>query len=157
AWSPDGRFIGFAASAGPGTNSAAYVISVDERKLQRLPGNGFSEWSRDGKWIYVSSAVGGMNQVRKIPWPFTGQVAVPVNRKPEIGIESYDGKFVYYLRGQGEGVNSLWRAPVDGGEETQVLPSVLNNNWTIAAQGIYFVPPSRTFPIQFLNFADRKV
>ena len=36
-------------------------------------------------------------------------------------IESTDGKFIYYLSGPGEGENSLWQVPSEGGQQTQVL------------------------------------
>jgi len=45
-----------------------------------------------------------------------------VTRKGADGTESPDGKYFYYV---GEGyLSALMKIPVDGGEATQVLPSV---------------------------------
>src|SRR5579863_2250589 len=48
------------------------------------------------------------------------------------------------------------KAPVEGGEETQVLPSVLGGNFAAADEGIYFIPEAdqKRFSIQFLSFAS---
>jgi hypothetical protein len=47
--------------------------------------------------------------------------------------------------------------PVDGGDETQVLESLLNNNFTVVRKGVYFVPASGPLSIEFMNFANGKV
>jgi hypothetical protein len=55
---------------------------------------------------------------------------------------------------------SLWKIPVSGGEERQMLLSVSNRAFSVVNEGIYFIPepgvdgkPS----IQFLSFATGKV
>ena len=55
---------------------------------------------------------------------------------------------------------ALWRMPTSGGEESQVLPSVVWRAFSVVDNGIYFIPdpgadgkPS----IQFLTFATGKV
>jgi hypothetical protein len=50
------------------------------------------------------------------------------------------------------------KVPVEGGDETQVLPSVFRGNFAVADEGIYFIPgPNRKpFSIQFLSFASRR-
>lgn len=56
-------------------------------------------------------------------------------------IESLDGRFLYFAKGRPEA--GLWRMPVEGGEETAVLPDLPNAGanapWDVAANGFYFV------------------
>ena len=72
--------------------------------------------------------------------------------------ESTDGKFVYYTKGR-LGRASLWKVPVGGREETQVLESVVAFNFSATPQGIYFIQPPDTdepgwsFLIRFFDFA----
>jgi Tol biopolymer transport system component len=74
--------------------------------------------------------------------------------------ESPDGKFIYYIKGKTAFSGSLWKMPVDGGEECQVLPSVGNRTFFVVDQGIFFIPEPgtyRKFSIQFLSFGTGKV
>ena len=51
---------------------------------------------------------------------------------------SADGKFIYYNRGW-PGPLSIWRTPVEGGEETKIIEGVsTGGQWTVGADGIYF-------------------
>jgi len=50
--------------------------------------------------------------------------------------------------------------PVSGGEESQVLPSVVNGAFSLVENGIYFVPEpgaDRKCSLQFLSLATAKV
>ena len=50
--------------------------------------------------------------------------------------------------------------PLSGGEENQVLPSVVTGNFSLVNDGIYFIPepgPGVELSIQFLSFATAKV
>jgi hypothetical protein len=53
--------------------------------------------------------------------------------------ESPDGKLLYYGKYDKDG---LWSMPVSGGEERQVLASIMGMNWTVAAAGIYYLVPA---------------
>ncbi len=82
---------------------------------------------------------------------------VQMTRKGGIfGIESPDGKYVYYV---GEGnPRPLMKVPVEGGEETQVLPTITGGDFAVVDEGIYFIPaPNQMqFSIHFLSFASGK-
>ena len=55
--------------------------------------------------------------------------------------ESPDGKFLYYCR-RGPFAESVWRIPLEGGEETKVLDSVHPGAlWTVRQEGIYYFRP----------------
>jgi hypothetical protein len=71
--------------------------------------------------------------------------------------ESPDGRFLYYLK---EGnPRSLWRVTVNGGEEVQVLPSVLYDNFTVVEDGVVFMesPGQNRYLLQLLEFASGKI
>ena len=56
-------------------------------------------------------------------------------------------------------MGGLWRIPVDGGEESQVLPSVTFLNFAITNEGIYFIPrldAEGRYSIHFLSFSALK-
>ena len=74
---------------------------------------------------------------------------------------SKDGKFVYYAMGPGP--YSIWKVAVDGGQETQVMESLLagDGDFTVD-RGIYFMAaPSThnalTSSIQVFSFATGKI
>jgi len=71
--------------------------------------------------------------------------------------ESVDGKSLYYTKAYDS--SGLWKMPLSGGEESQVLPSVMWDAFSLVNEGIYFIPgpPFRKVSIQFLNFATGNV
>jgi Tol biopolymer transport system component len=70
--------------------------------------------------------------------------------------ESTDGKWLYFTRDLAS-ESSLWKKPVGGGEEVQVLPSVTYANFAVVNDGIYYVTKSAQGPaIELLNFARGK-
>ena len=73
--------------------------------------------------------------------------------------ESLDGKSIYYTKGE-HCQAALWKMPVSGGEESQVLPSVVWRAFSLVNDGIYFIPEPGAdgkSSIQFLSFATGKV
>jgi hypothetical protein len=59
----------------------------------------------------------------------------------------------------GKEFTGLWKVPVEGGEETQVLESVCCLNFAVVAQGIYFIPePSSgdNSSVKFMSFKTGK-
>ena len=160
-WSPNGEWIAFASTAGG--RFVVYVIKSGGGTPKRLTNSDAEEkvsgWSRDGKWIYFSSNRSGEFQVWKMPWGPTGAFgeAVQTTRKGGgLASGSADGRFVYYLKG-GESVTSLWRVPVSGGEEIQVVGTIESHNFAIGDHGVYFIPEGTPATVQFLNFATGKV
>jgi Tol biopolymer transport system component len=151
-WSLDGRQIYFKSNAGgqPGN----YVINSDGGQPKRLEGAGPDSWSRDGRWIYFTSK----DEVWKRP--AGGGNAIQITRKGGgYAHESTDGKFLYYLK-DGNEFTSLWKVPVESGEETRVLESVCCLNFAVVDRGIYFIPDPQGqehSTVQFLTFATGKV
>ncbi|HSE97842.1 MAG TPA: protein kinase, partial [Blastocatellia bacterium] len=140
-WSPDGMQIAFIAHSGG--NPDIYVISAEGGRPRRLSEDPAEDivpsWSRDGRWIYFASNRGGGLQIWKMP--AEGGEARQVTKAGGFqGFESVDGKFLYFTKGRN--VAGIWRAPVEGGEETLVLDTHKAGYWSawaVVEQGIYFL------------------
>ncbi len=152
-WAPDANRIVFDSNAEG--QFELYTISADGGKPRRLTTNpaqdGLGSWSRDGRSIYLVSNRSGKRQVWKMP--AEGGNAIQLTRHGgEAAFESPDRRFVYYSQGRGQ--TSLWRIPVDGGEEQKVLDSVLFLNFAVAPDGIFFVPgpADGAWSIRFFSF-----
>jgi len=85
-------------------------------------------WSRDGRWVYFVSNRSGENQVWKVP--AEEAKAVQVTRKGGFAaFESIDGRYLYYAKSRD--ASGIWRVPVDGGEEIQVLDQPMQDTGAI--------------------------
>jgi hypothetical protein len=74
------------------------------------------------------------------------------------GVESPDGKFVYYLLdGEEYGNTELRRVPVEGGEEIRIVESVCSQGFAVVERGIYFFSGCVDPAVQHFDFATRKV
>jgi Tol biopolymer transport system component len=115
-------------------------------------------WSRDGKWIYFVSRKTGHDETWKVP--AAGGPAIQITRNGGgYALESPDGKWIYYAKGDLLGSTTLWKMPVQGGKETQVLPSLSYRDFLIVNEGIYFIPGQDSdgkSSIQFLSFTTDK-
>jgi Tol biopolymer transport system component len=160
-WSPNGRYLAF--EFHPNERSEIYIVEVPggvPRLLPTIPrsDNLSPSWSRDGKWIYFASKRGAEAfQIWKIP----AQGGAPVRLTKNGGIspvESFDGHSLYYSKYEQNGV---WRMPLQGGEESEVLSDIDPGgwpNWALTADGIYFLKFGK-FPhvdLAFLDFASGK-
>jgi len=141
-WSPDSRSIAFHATREKNTD--VYAVSASGGSPQRLTTQEGEDnepsWSRDGRWLYFVSQRSGKKEIWKMP--SQGGEATQVTRTKEdadIPQESADGKFLYYCRGWPFPASSVWRVPVEGGEEVKVLEYVHSNGgWIVSQEGIFF-------------------
>ncbi len=139
-WSPDGSQIVFDGRVNG--NQDIYAIAASGGAPRRLTDHaaidGIASWSRDGRWIYFASNRTGEFQVWKML--AGGGEAAQVTRHGGYGaFEAEDGKTLYYAKGHGS--TSLWTMPVAGGEEREVLPSLMSrHNFSVTPSGIYFSP-----------------
>lgn len=138
-WSPDGAQLAFDRNSKSGL--AVYVVGANGGTPRELISNGIvPAWSSDGRWIYFNSSRSGSWEIWKAP---SGGGA-PVQVTHDGGFEcfpSQDGRFIYYSKARLAGI---WRAPVDGGPETEVpeLRSVVRyRHWAGTSSGIYFYDP----------------
>jgi Tol biopolymer transport system component len=158
-WSPDGKTISFDSNSGG--NWQIYTIGAEGGKPRQMTNdastNVTSNWSRDGHWIYYSSRRSGAPEVWKIP-AVGGGAAVQLTRNGGgLPLESPDGKWLYFVKE--DGAAGLWKMPVEGGPETQVLKAVFRANFVVLDRGIYFTPPrsaNEESSVQFLDFATAR-
>jgi dipeptidyl aminopeptidase/acylaminoacyl peptidase len=131
-------------------NVDVYAISAlggPPRRLTTSPAiDATSSWSRDGRWIYFASNRSGGWQVWKVP--SRGEEAGNARQVTHGGgfaaLESTDGRHLYFTRqysGTLDQKTSLWRIPVDGGDEEVVVGAYRSSagSWDLTAEGIYFV------------------
>src|SRR5262245_3314857 len=154
-WSPDGRRIAFDSIAEGSYD--IYVINAGAGKPWRLTVESSAEarpsWSRDGQWIYFGSNRSGTWQVWKTPAE-GGQAEQVTQQGGAEACESPDGKFLYYTKSLDPDSTSIWRRPVAGGAEIQILDQASHGYWAVLEQGIYFL--NRASPrttIEFFSFA----
>ncbi|MBO0910645.1 MAG: PD40 domain-containing protein [Acidobacteria bacterium] len=160
-WSPSGHYIAF--EFHPGERSEIYVVEVPggvPHPVQTIPGadNLSPSWSRDGKWLYFASKHGAEPfEIWKMQFP--GGRAARLTRNGGISPEeSADGRYLYYAKFEQGGV---WRMPLEGGDETEVLTDVDSSswpNWALRPKGIYYLRCGK-FPrvsIDFLDFSSGK-
>src|SRR5262249_6626165 len=158
-WSPDGSRLAFDSRG----REQSSIILIDvaggaQRKLVAGPdSNVVPSWSRNGEWIYFVSRRSGSPQMWKIrsaggtPFQLTKNGAYG-------GFESADGTSFYYAREPKD--TTLWKVPVDGGEEVQILDSLdYFSNFAVTGRGIYYSPvPARELTplVRFYDFSTRK-
>jgi Tol biopolymer transport system component/DNA-binding winged helix-turn-helix (wHTH) protein len=136
-WSPDGHRIAF--DSNHRGNGEIFVIDAQGGPSRRITSDPSLDarpsWSRDGGWIYFTSQRDGTLQI----WKVSSEGGEPIQITHGGGgqpFESADGRFVYFNRGN----SGVWRVPVEGGEETPVLPAN-TAAWAVAKDGLYFVEP----------------
>jgi Tol biopolymer transport system component len=161
-WSWDGRNIGFWSEQGG--RADVYVVSAGgggiPRRVATHPAGGkFPFWSRDGQSLYFASVDW---QIWKVS--LAGGPAIQMTRNGgDVPQASPDGQFVYFQRRSADRV-SVWRIPVNGGDEAKVVDSVHpKGKWTVGDTGIYFftAPDERGHSeircYEFANGNTRKV
>ena len=132
----------------PDTHSHIFMVPAgggQPRQLTFGDGNDIiPRFSQDDATIYFRSNRAGRWQLFKMP--AGGGQPQPVTSKDDIvPQESPDGKYLYYARGDEDG---LWRVPVAGGGEQQVLKQPSANfwgYWQITPRGIFYL--DRTGPL----------
>jgi Tol biopolymer transport system component/DNA-binding winged helix-turn-helix (wHTH) protein len=156
-WSPNGRYVSFEFIA-QGYYEVGIVAVPDgtPHVLTTFPdaNNGAPNWSRDGRWIYFYSGHdGGAYQLWKMP--LKGGLPVRVTTNGGIyGIESMDGRSLYYSK---YGEPGVWKKTLDSGEQSRLpINACCWYCWDVARGGIYFLnlafsPNGR---IEFFDFAN---
>jgi len=163
-WSPDGKSIVF--DSRPLGNPDVYIISADGGLARRLTNDATQEivpsFSRDGKWIYFTSNRSGRFEIWKMP--AQGGIATQVTRNSGFhGVESPDGKFVYYAKASNQ--PGLWRVPVEGGTEEPAIENLKAgywSYWSFGKDGIYYVDREdldeggARYPLRYFHIASKR-
>ena len=159
-WSPDGQYLAF--DSRPSGNADIYAIRAAGGSPRRITTESSEDvvpsWSADGNWIYFASNRTGDWQVWKAAAQ-EGSTAKPVQITRGGGFaafESADRAWVYYAKGRDRA--GIWKVPVQGGEEAEILPNLKAGYWgywTVADKGIYFIdlkPQSGAY-VELFSFA----
>jgi dipeptidyl aminopeptidase/acylaminoacyl peptidase len=155
-WSPDGQWIVF--DSNKESQFEVYRMRSNggtPERLTRDPAtDGVPSYSHDGRFIYFMSSRSGRSQVWKML--ADGRNPRQITRHGGyLAFESYDGRWLFYSRADGD--SPLYRVPVDGGEETQVLPRVNEFGFCITPRGLLFSTGEGSSGVQFLNLETGKI
>jgi Tol biopolymer transport system component/tRNA A-37 threonylcarbamoyl transferase component Bud32 len=153
-WSPDGRQISFDSN----TNGYhIYTINADGGKPRQMTSgtavNIIASWSHDGRWIYFGSNRSGRFAIWKVP-SGGGEPVQVTHSGGTAAVESPDGKTLYYTKNDGE--DGIFKMPVEGGPEIQVVKAIWRYNFAVTGKGIYYTPPrsvNGSSSVQFFDFA----
>jgi serine/threonine protein kinase len=139
-WSSDGRFVAFDTRSGKHTQ--IFAIAANGGPVRELTSDQFDSmlplWSKDGKWIYFDSNRNG-DRLEIFKCSTEGGEPVQVTHGGGWDAqESPDGAWLYFTRSRSAN-SPLLRMPVSGGPETEILPSIHQRWWAVAANGIWFL------------------
>ena len=159
--SPAGRWIAFSSLAEDGKRSV-HVVDAAGGQPRRLSSPAYDEhipgWSRDGRWIYVTSNRSGRSEIWRMPSPGGVPTQVTDNGGYAFGGESWDGT-IYYLKNLPIAAQPLYARSLAGGAERQVLDSVYGRSVHVVTDGIYHfagADDQGAYPLQFFDFATGK-
>ena len=158
-WAPDGKRLAFDSNQ-TGTYQL-YVINADggqPRMVTTDAARNFTAWwSKDGSWIYYTSDRSGRLEIWRVS-PDGGASEQITRTGASSGSLSPDGQWLYLVRN--EGVDGLWRMPVNGGPEARVVDSLVRFNYVATDNGVYYMPraggPGRSTSVQYFDFATRR-
>ena len=124
-WSPNGNRLVF--TSRPGGQADLYTMGVDDATPRRLTEDPTDEmaasWSSDGQSIYFSSNRSGSWEVWKMA--VGGGPAEQITDNGGFGPQEAGG-YICYAKHNARG---LWRKPVAGGNEEQVLAGMSPRDW----------------------------
>jgi Tol biopolymer transport system component len=154
-FSSDGRWIAFSgnpAQSNADLRSRLYVVAADggipRRLLPKLDDVSFSNWSRDGKWLYVSREdLDLQSDTKPQLWRVnlaSGELFQITKNGGIAAEESADEGWLFYTTPY---YPKLYRVPISGGMETQLtktgLSAVFGGAFAVAKGSIFFVPDVR--------------
>jgi Tol biopolymer transport system component len=154
-FSPDGREIAFDMPVNG--YRQIFVMAADggpPRRMTNEPAinHFYPAWSRDGKWIYYHDSAERPIRIARIPSGGGPKVRIGGDGGT-LGLESLDGKFLYYSKRPQP--SALWRMALPAGVETQIDANVVERGWDLASDGIYILRNKGR--VEFLSFATGKV
>lgn len=166
AWSPDGQQIAFDSQTEDG-DWHIWTIDVDggvPRQITNGPGSqNVPTWSRDGQWIYFSWDQGSGRDIWRRHVKNGSREQITRGGAGWGGRESADGQSILYQLRTGDA--ALLAQPLTGGKPATIIPCVSQSAYSVAADGIYYVPcqdavhPDPDAEVHVLNpvtLADRR-
>ena len=160
-WSPDGTQIAF--HGDPDGRADILVVPASGGKPRTLttntPGGAFPSFSRDGRWIYLSSLGSRLSKM-----PASGGAVVQVtDHVAAIAIESFDGRDLFYVDAA-DRPSAVWRLPLSGGAPVKMFEGVVLGAFDVVEGGIlsgesggfYADRPAGETRLQYFDFATRR-
>jgi serine/threonine protein kinase/Tol biopolymer transport system component len=141
-WSPDGQFLAFHAAG-------IHIVPATGGPPRRVADSGeMPSWSADARSIYFMRSMPQF-QVWKVP-AAGGRAVQAITSEAFTPRESSDGLNLYFPTAGG----GIWRRPVAGGVETQVIQDFewpLPGYWALFEGGIYYVARETLFDHTVVN------
>lgn len=158
-FSPDGQQVAF--DARPEGHSHIFVISTNGGTPRQITSGNSNDilprWSADGKFLYFASNRTGDWQSWKVPVA-GGQPQQVTTTEGYLAMESPDGKWVYYTKGNTSGI---WRIPTGGGPEVRIAPQPPDGYWgywAVTQRGVYFLDAAQPqWRIQLYDPATKRI
>jgi Tol biopolymer transport system component len=138
-----------------------YVINADggpPRAVTTDASRNFTAWwSKDGRWLYYTSDRSGRLEIWRIS--SDGGASEQITRSgASSGSLPPDGQWLYFVRN--EGVDGLWRMPVNGGPEMRVVETTWRFNYVATDSGVYYMPrpdaDRRLNSVRYFDFGTRR-
>ncbi|MFN7937830.1 MAG: protein kinase [Bryobacteraceae bacterium] len=140
-WSPDESQIALI-SAATGTRrlyvmpasggTPRLLIRADKAAWEDRP-----SFSADGQWIYYRSHQSGRGEIWKAKAADGSQAHPVTTTGAHEGMESLDGKRLYFTRSGDDA--GLWEQPLPVGQASLLIPTVRSGFWAVAGAGIYYM------------------
>ena len=170
-WSPDGQEIVFHSNVdGQWEVYSVPAAGGKPRNLTAHPAqDALPSFSRDGKWVYFSSARTGEQHQSIWKIPASGGDAVQMTKRASYAPqESPDGESVYFVEAI-DRPSTLWRLPRSGGAPVRVLDGVFLANFAVLTGGVYYIDrpsgqggthyvdlPTGETRLRYFDFATRR-
>ena len=140
-WSPDGRTLALDSNATG--HYQVYTMNPDGGRMNQLTNDRFdnfsARWSRDGRWLYFTSTRTGRTEVWKMPTAGWRPPVQITHNGGEFGIESEDGKTLYFTRTVGARLRDRsGRCPSRAARK---------NNWRTRSTALTMPSPNAGFTI----------
>jgi Tol biopolymer transport system component len=140
-WSPDGRRIAFDSLTADG-HWGIWIIDADggsPRRLTALAGDeNVPIWSRDGRWIYLSSNRGTARDIWRVSASGGTPERLTRGGSGSFVCETADAKELLFQPKDAD--SALMMMPLTGGAARQLVPCVRNSAFGLGPQGVYYVP-----------------
>ncbi len=161
-WSSDGMKLVFEASVG----GASQIISISSEGgepsilLKAKASAAVPSYSKDGTSVYYSTNQNGVWELMRFKLK-TNTSELVAGAGAFAGLESQDGKWVYYTR-QGQEVGGVYRVPVQGGNAELLVAELsrkLWGHWAVSSKALFYAvfPAAGDKVIRRLDLETRKV
>lgn len=160
-WSPDSQRIAF--DSRQSGLPEVYIVDISERTPRKVATNvsemSTPNWSHDGKWLYFQASTSSAPDLRIFRCPASGGDAAPLSAefrsKPS---ESIDGETLYFTNVTTTTVHMIPLNRAVAESKLKGMPVIEGQTqWTVASEGIYFVPADAPKSVRYFDFATKQV